>query len=81
MESRKDSIRKKYNLEDFEGRLNNSLQLMENTNFVMLVEGCDLPTCGNLSNYSKNINDIGVLCYMKNLKSDYNPTVGDFYEK
>lgn len=80
MSERKDSIRRKYGLENFKGKLGGELRLMENSNFVMLFEGNDLPTCGNLSNYSKNINEDGVLDYIKNLKSDYIPTKDNSYE-
>ena len=71
--SRKDSIRKKYSLERFVGKLSNELQLQEGTNFIKQIshEELDVLTVGNLNTYTRNIEDEGVLEYMKNLKSDF----------
>ena len=71
--SRKDSIRKKYSLERFVGKLSNELQLQEGTNFIKQIshEELDVLTVGNLNTYTRNIEDKGVLEYMKNLKSDF----------
>ena len=71
--SRRDSIRKKYSLERFVGKLSNELQLQDGTNFIKQIshEELDVLTVGNLNTYTRNIEDEGVLEYMKNLKSDF----------
>lgn len=68
------SIARKYGLYGFEGRLANELSLMEGTNFVMQMY-VDLQklTVGNLSTYTKNIDDKGVRELLRNFKSDYRP--------
>ena len=75
MSDRKNSIRKKYNLEDYNQKLDNELQLIENSNFVQLLshEELDKLKCGNLSTYTKNIEDEGVRDMLRNFKSDYRP--------
>ena len=69
MSERKDSIRKKYSLLGFTQKLGNELQLQSGTNFIMQVEGSDLPSCGNLCDYS--IKDERVVDYMKSLRFSY----------
>lgn len=73
MVDRKHSIRKKYSLDGFVGKLGNELQLQEGTNFIQQIshEELDVLTVGNLNTYTRNIEDEGVLEYMKNLKSDF----------
>ena len=71
LSERKDSIRKKYSLQDFSGKLSNELQLQSGTNFIMQVEGSDLPSCGNLCDYSISIKDKRVVDYMKSLRFSY----------
>ena len=75
MSDRKNSIRRKYNLEDYNQKLDNELQLIEGTNFVKMLshEELDKLKCGNLSTYTKNIEDEGVKEMLRNLKSDYRP--------
>ena len=71
LSERKDSIRKKYSLLGFTQKLGNELQLQSGTNFIMQVEGSDLPSCGNLCDYSISIKDERVVDYMKSLKFSY----------
>lgn len=71
LSERKDSIRIKYSLQDFKGKLANELELQNGTNFIMQVDGDDLPSCGNLCDYSISIKDESVVKYMKSLKFSY----------
>ena len=75
MSERKNSIRRKYSLQDFKGKLANELDLHDGTNMVRLLshEELDKLKCGNLSSYTKNIEDKGVREMLKNYKSDYRP--------
>lgn len=75
LSERKDSIRRKYSLQDFKGKLANELDLHDGTNMVRLLshEELDRLKCGNLSSYTKNIEDEGVREMLRNLKSDYIP--------
>ena len=80
LSERKNSIRRKYGLENYVGKLGNELALMEDTNFPMMLDGEDLQklTVGNLNSYTKNILEEGVLEMMKGLKSDYRPIGVDY---
>ena len=71
MSDRKNSIRKKYSLVGFTEKLGNELALQSGTNFPMQVDGDDLPSCGNLCDYSISIKDEKVVEYMKSLKFSY----------
>ena len=71
--SRKNSIRKKYNLENFNGKLDNELQLQNGTNFVMQLshEELDKLTVGNLESYTHSIENSKVKEWLKSLRFSY----------
>ena len=71
--SRKDSIRKKYSLEGFTGKLGNELALQPNSNFVMQMshEDLDRINLGNLSTYTYSIENEKVRNWLKSLKFSY----------
>ena len=73
MADRKNSIKRKYNLENFEGRLDNELQLMNGTNFPMQLSHEDLQvlTVGNLSSYTYSIENDRVKNWLKSLVFSY----------
>ena len=73
MSDRKNSIKKKYNLESFEGRLGNEHQLMEETRFPMQISHEDLQvlTVGNLSSYTHSIKNDRVKNWLKSLVFSY----------
>lgn len=73
MESRKDSIRKKYDLYGYVGKLSNELQLQENTNFIKQIshEDLDRINLGNLSSYSYSIENDRVRNWLKSLVFSY----------
>lgn len=73
MNSRKNSIRKKYNLENFNGKLDNELQLQNGTNFVMQLshEELDKLTVGNLESYTHSIENSKVKEWLKSLRFSY----------
>ena len=73
MNSRKNSIRKKYNLENFNGKLDNELQLQNRTNFVMQLshEELDKLTVGNLESYTHSIENSKVKEWLKSLRFSY----------
>jgi hypothetical protein len=73
LSDRKNSIRKKYNLQDYVGKLDNELKLMEGTNFVMQlgVEDLQKLTVGNIETFTLSIKDKKVVEYMKSLRFSY----------
>ena len=73
MSDRKNSIKRKYNLENFNGRLGNELQLMEGTKFPVQISHDDLQvlTVGNLSTYTYSIENEKVKNWLKSLVFSY----------
>ena len=73
MVDRKNSIKRKYNLENFDGRLGNELQLMNGTNSPMQISHEDLQvlTVGNLSSYTYSIENKEVKNWLKSLVFSY----------
>lgn len=73
MVDRKNSIKRKYNLENFDGRLGNELQLMEGTKFPVQIshEDLDRINLGNLSTYSHSIENDRVKNWLKSLVFSY----------
>ena len=73
MVDRKNSIKRKYNLENFDGRLGNELQLMEGTKFPVQISHDDLQvlTVGNLSSYTHSIENDKVKNWLKSLVFSY----------
>ena len=73
MVDRKNSIKRKYNLENFDGRLGNELQLMEGTKFPVQISHDDLQvlTVGNLSSYTHSIENEKVKNWLKSLVFSY----------
>ena len=70
---RRDSIRKKYSLERFVGKLSNELQLQDGTNFIKQIshEELDVLTVGNLNTYTYSIENDKVRNWLKSLKFSY----------
>ena len=73
MVDRKNSIKRKYNLENFDGRLGNELQLMEGTKFPVQIshEDLDRINLGNLSTYTYSIKNDRVKNWLKSLGFSY----------
>ena len=73
MVDRKNSIKRKYNLENFDGRLGNELQLMRGTKFPVQISHDDLQvlTVGNLSSYTYSIENERVNNWLKSLVFSY----------
>ena len=73
MTDRKHSIRKKYSLDGFVGKLGNELQLQEGTNFIQQIshEELDVLTVGNLNTYTYSIENDKVRNWLKSLKFSY----------
>ena len=73
MVDRKNSIKRKYNLENFDGRLGNELQLMEGTKFPVQIshEDLDRINLGNLSSYSHSSENDRVKNWLKSLVFSY----------
>ena len=73
MVDRKNSIKRKYNLENFDSRLGNELQLMEGTKFPVQISHDDLQvlTVGNLSSYTHSIENDRVRNWLKSLVFSY----------
>ena len=73
MVDRKNTIKRKYNLENFDGRLGNELQLMEGTKFPVQISHEDLQplTVGNLSTYTHSIENERVKNWLKSLVFSY----------
>ena len=73
MSDRKNSIKRKYNLENFDGRLGNELQLQPNSNSPMQISHDDLQvlTVGNLSTYTYSIENEKVKNWLKSLVFSY----------
>ena len=69
MVDRKNSIKRKYNLENFDGRLGNELQLMAGTKFPVQIshEDLDRINLGNLSTYTYSIENERVKNWLKSL--------------
>ena len=73
MVDRKNSIKRKYNLENFDERLGNELQLMDGTKFPVQISHEDLQvlTVGNLSSYTYSIENERVNNWLKSLVFSY----------
>ena len=73
MNSRKDSIRKKYSLQGFNEKLGNELKLQDGTPFVMQLshEELDKLTVGNLESYTHSIENSKVKEWLKSLRFSY----------
>lgn len=69
----KSILTKKYDLENVD-RIANGWEVQNGNMVYMDVDLVCATACGNLSTYTKNIKDEGVLDYMKSLKSDFKRT-------